>query len=66
MLEVIIEAMHRHFKQVTLNSDQAPQFTSDFYLKLLTDNEIDISMDGKGRYIDTSSIECHWRRVKYV
>jgi putative transposase len=35
-----------------LNSDQGSQFTSVLYINLLNDNQIQISMDGKGRAID--------------
>lgn len=65
VVEVIMEAMHRHGKPVIMNSDQGSQFTSDLYINLLKDNEIDISMDGKGRAIDNIFIERLWRSVKY-
>ena len=47
VVEVIMEAMHRHGKPLIMNSDQGSQFTSDLYIKLLKDNEMNISMHVK-------------------
>jgi len=47
------------------NTDQGSQFTSNDFTKLLLDNQIKISMDGKGRYLDNIFIERLWRSVKY-
>ncbi|WP_333616464.1 integrase core domain-containing protein, partial [Bacteroides pyogenes] len=47
------------------NTDQGSQFTSDAFIKALTDNEIKISMDGKGRALDNVFIERLRRSVKY-
>lgn len=48
-----------------INSDQGCQFTSDLWIKKLTDEGIFISMDGKGRWADNVYIERLWRTVKY-
>ena len=47
------------------NSDQGSQFTSEAFTKVLTDNDVKISMDGKGRWMDNVFIERLWRSVKY-
>jgi putative transposase len=47
------------------NTDQGSQFTSENFTKVLTDNNIKISMDGKGRAIDNIFVERLWRTVKY-
>ena len=47
------------------NTDQGSQYTSDIHTKVLKDNNIKISMDGKGRAIDNIFIERLWRSVKY-
>jgi putative transposase len=47
------------------NTDQGSQFTSDIFTKVLLDNNIKISMDGKGRAIDNIFVERLWRTVKY-
>lgn len=48
------------------NSDQGSQFTSKPYLSILEANEnIKISMDGRGRCFDNIFTERLWRSVKY-
>ena len=63
--EIVQEAIHKHGKPEILNSDQGSQFTSEVYTRLLIKNEIQISMDGKGRALDNIYIERLWRSVKY-
>jgi putative transposase len=62
---IVEHAIEVHGKPEIINSDQGSQFTSDVYITLLKDNEIQISMDGKGRAIDNIFIERLWRTVKY-
>jgi len=62
--EIVREAIAANGKPEIMNSDQGSQFTSDVYTQLLKDNEIQISMDGKGRAIDNIFIERLWRTVK--
>lgn len=47
------------------NSDQGAQFTSLDYVNVLEENEIRISMDGRGRCMDNIFTERLWRTVKY-
>lgn len=47
-----------------INSDQGCQFTSDDWVDFLKDNQIKISMTGKGRCLDNVYIERFWRSVK--
>ena len=47
------------------NTDQGSQFTSDTFTGVLGDQGIQISMDGKGRYLDNIFVERLWRSVKY-
>ncbi len=46
------------------NSDQGSQFTSVQWLKVLQDNNVRISMDGRGRCFDNIFVERLWRTVK--
>ncbi len=62
---VIKDAIAIHGKPEIINSDQGSQFTSDVYINLLKENNIKISMDGKGRAIDNIYIERFWRSIKY-
>lgn len=48
-----------------INSDQGCQFTSQDWVKRLSDEGIRISMNGKGRCLDNISIERFWRTIKY-
>lgn len=47
------------------NSDQGSHFTSPRYTDLLSEKEIQISMDGRGRRMDNIFTERLWRTVKY-
>jgi len=48
-----------------VNSDQGCQFTSAIWIETLMQNDIFISMDGKGRWADNVYVERLWRTVKY-
>lgn len=47
------------------NTDQGVQFTSQAFTQILKDNEVRISMDGRGRALDNIFVERFWRTVKY-
>lgn len=47
------------------NSDQGSQYTSLEYTRLLSAKNIQISMDGRARYLDNIFTERLWRSVKY-
>ena len=47
------------------NTDQGSQFTSKGFIDLLMAHQIQISMDGKGRWVDNVFVERLWRTVKY-
>lgn len=61
----IQEAFLLNGKPEIFNTDQGSQFTSDLYVELLKDEQVQISMDGKGRAIDNVFIERFWRSYKY-
>jgi putative transposase len=63
--EVLKEAIQKHGTPEIFNTDQGSQFTSEVFINTLKDNEIQISMDGKGRALDNIFIERLWRSVKY-
>ena len=46
------------------NTDQGCQFTSEAYLEAVESVGVDVSMDGRGRWIDNRFIERLWRSVK--
>ncbi len=55
--EVLSQTITLYGKPEIFNTDQGSQFTSDIFTKVLLDNEIKISMDGKGRAIDNIFVE---------
>jgi len=64
-IEALEEALTRHGTPKIFNSDQGCQFTSDGFTEVLKKHDIQISMDGKGRWIDNVFIERLWRSLKY-
>jgi len=46
------------------NTDQGSQFTSEAYLEAVESAGVDVSMDGRRRWIDNRFIERLWRSVK--
>ncbi len=64
---VFVETLKRAMKKGKpdiFNSDQGSQFTAVEWLKVLQDNKIQISMDGRGRCFDNIFVERLWRTVK--
>ena len=59
------EALCRFGTPEIFNTDQGSQFTSEDFTKTLLSRGIDISMDGRGRWVDNVFIERLWRSVKY-
>jgi putative transposase len=47
------------------NTDQGSQFTSEAFTSRLNAHQIQISMDGKGRWVDNVFVERLWRSLKY-
>ena len=64
-IETIAEAMIIHGVPEIINSDQGTQFTCSDYVDFLKSNNVQISMDSKGRAIDNIYIERFWRSIKY-
>jgi putative transposase len=64
-IEALKEAMAKFGKPEIFNTDQGSQFTSEEWIAVLKAAGVDISMDGKGRWIDNVFIERLWRSVKY-
>jgi putative transposase len=64
-VEALEEALTRFGKPEIFNTDQGSQFTSTAFTDVLRRNEIKISMDGRGRYIDNIFVERLWRSLKY-
>ncbi len=63
-VEALEEALSKA-KPDIFNTDQGSQFTSNVFTNMLLEQGIQISMDGKGRYLDNIFVERLWRTVKY-
>jgi len=61
---VLNEALSVYGKPEIFNTDQGSQYTSYAHTQILKDNDIIISMDGKGRATDNICIERFWRSAK--
>ena len=64
-ISALERAIRLHGQPDIFNTDQGSQFTSNNFTRVLKDNHIKISMDGKGRWADNVFIERLWRSVKY-
>ena len=64
-VEALEEAIAKYGRPEIFNTDQGSQFTSAEFTGVLKANEIRISMDGKGRWIDNVFVERIWKSVKY-
>jgi len=64
-METLKNTILAYGKPKVFNTDQGSQFTSDIFTGFLEENNITISMDGKGRAKDNIFIERLWRSVKY-
>jgi putative transposase len=59
------EALARFGKPEIFNTDQGSQFTSQAFTGMLARADIQISMDGRGRWMDNVFIERLWRSLKH-
>ena len=64
-IEAVEEAIQRHGRPEIFNTDQGCQFTSNEFVGLLQGHGIQVSMDGKGRWVDNVLVERLWKSVKY-
>ena len=64
-VDALEEAIGRYGAPEIFNTDQGAQFTSEAFTGVLKAAGIQISMDGKGRWVDNVFVERLWRSVKY-
>ena len=64
-VEALEDALAQHGKPDIFNTDQGSQFTGQAFTGVLANNDIAISMDGKGAWRDNVFVERLWRSVKY-
>ena len=64
-VEALREALRNHGRPEIFNTDQGAQFTSEEFTEVLKEQNIAISMDGNGRWMDNVFVERLWRSLKY-
>jgi len=64
-VDALEEAINKYGAPEIFNTDQGSQFTSEAFVGQLKENNIRISMDGKGRWIDNVFVERVWKTIKY-
>ena len=64
-LEAVWEALTQYGRPEIFNTDQGCQFMSQEFTGCLKDHEVQISMDGTGRWRDNVFVERLWRSLKY-
>ena len=64
-VEALEAAIANYGTPEIFNTDQGSQFTGTAFTGVLKREEIQISMDGRGRWMDNVFIESLWRSVKY-
>lgn len=64
-VDALEEAIAKYGCPEIFNTDQGSQFTAEAFTDTLRRNNIAISMDGKGRWMDNVFIERLWKSVKY-
>ena len=64
-ISALEEAIDLYGAPSIFNTDQGSQFTSTAFTDILKRNQIKISMDGKGRWMDNVFIERLWKSLKY-
>jgi putative transposase len=64
-IEALQEAMVTYGKPAIFNTDQGSQFTCPGFVDVLLEAKVQVSMDGKGRWMDNVFIERLWRSLKY-
>jgi putative transposase len=64
-VDCLEEALLAHGRPQIFNTDQGSQFTSLAFTGVLKREDVDISMDGRGRALDNIFVERLWRNVKH-
>ena len=63
-VEALNETIAKHGPPEIMNTDQGNQLTGSAWITKLTEENVRISMDGRGRYLDNIFIERLWRSLK--
>ncbi len=64
-IAALAEAIERFGRPEIFNTDQGSQFTSPRFVSVLQEVGVQVSMDGRGRWMDNVFIGRLWRSLKY-
>lgn len=64
-VSALTEAIRKYGRPEIFNTDQGSQYTGKDFTDVLKEHNIQISMDGKGRWADNVIVERFFRTVKY-
>ena len=64
-VDALEEALRCYEAPEIFNTDQGAQYTREAFTAVLRAHNVNISMDGKGRWVDNVFVERLWRSVKY-
>jgi putative transposase len=64
-IETMDRAIQKFGAPEISNTDQGSQFTDKKFIEILKKNDVNISMDGRGRCLDNIFTERLWRSLKY-
>ena len=65
-VEALEEAIAKYGKPEIMNTDQGSQFTGAAWITTLTEAEVKISMDGRGRYLPSHASLMHCRAMDNI
>ncbi len=64
-VDALEEAYRRFGKPEIVNTDQGSQFTAQDFVDAVLNNQVKLSMDGRGAWRDNVFVERVWRTIKY-
>ncbi len=64
-LEALVESLERYGIREIFNTDQGAQNSREAFTGMLKVHGVQISMEGKGRWVDNVLVERLWRSVNY-
>jgi putative transposase len=64
-VDALEEAYSRFGKPEIVNTDQGSQFTAQDFVNAVVNNQVKLSMDGRGAWRDNVFVERVWRTIKY-
>ena len=64
-VDALEEAYSRFGKPEIVNTDQGSQFTAQDFVNAVLNNQVKLSMDGRGAWRDNVFVERVWRTIKY-